>query len=58
LRSPLLFLFQLIPKISRAKTTLITVVQGHFCTPASIVLVQLPQFIPPILVCRILRDGV
>ena len=57
-RSRLLFFFQLIPKISVAKTTLIPVVQGNFCRPASIVLGQLPQFIPPILVGRVLRDGV
>jgi pimeloyl-ACP methyl ester carboxylesterase len=44
--------------LSVAKTRLISVIPRKFGSPASTVLAQFPQFIPPILVCRILRDGV
>jgi len=58
LRLLLLFLVQFIPKLSVAKTTLISGIPSKFGRPASTVLAQFPQFILPILVCRILRDGV
>ncbi|MEG4329507.1 hypothetical protein [Microcoleus sp. herbarium5] len=40
------------------KTTWMSVISDNFCTPASTVLVQLPQFMALILVCRVLRDEV
>ncbi len=55
----MLFLVPFLPKLYVVeKNRLISVITGKFCRPASTVLAQFPQFIPPILVGRFLRDGV